>query len=450
MKHLFLIRHAKSSWADDSLSDRARPLNARGQSQLTPLGHALANSGGFSGRVYTSDAERAQATLKGILPATFPDERVQVCSQLYTFDFRRLVHWLQACENAETVAIVGHNPALLELAQWLLKHPPAQLPTASFMHIRIPTDHWPQITKGKGKLDTLLTPSQFSYAHFARKLKKQADTEGERPDKDIPAALLHQSERLHQLEPGVQVGLDDEFLHQYRIAIRRSRAIAESVQEVTDNKLLAKAIKQLKQYAARTSRLRDLHVFLQQLPALCPDNDELRTSLQSYFSRVADDEQEQLAKQLTGQRYRRKMNDWHDLIESRKFRKLAGSMTSKDIRKAVERRIKQVNARTAELTTESPDDDIHQLRKLLKRTRYLMELNRTGWKQPLKVLKSRQDNYGRFQDLHVQMELLDQFRSDAPDILPAAIGGLETRLQERKVEARRQILALGGLDDAPV
>ncbi|TNF01311.1 MAG: histidine phosphatase family protein, partial [Gammaproteobacteria bacterium] len=42
MKHLFLIRHAKSSWADEQLSDRERPLNPRGQSQLAPLGNALA------------------------------------------------------------------------------------------------------------------------------------------------------------------------------------------------------------------------------------------------------------------------------------------------------------------------------------------------------------------------------------------------------------------------
>ena len=37
MKHLFLIRHAKSSWADEGLADRDRPLNNRGEQQLQPL-----------------------------------------------------------------------------------------------------------------------------------------------------------------------------------------------------------------------------------------------------------------------------------------------------------------------------------------------------------------------------------------------------------------------------
>ena len=43
MKHLFLIRHAKSSWADEGLADRDRPLNTRGEQQLQPLGKAYSS-----------------------------------------------------------------------------------------------------------------------------------------------------------------------------------------------------------------------------------------------------------------------------------------------------------------------------------------------------------------------------------------------------------------------
>lgn len=450
MKDLYLIRHAKSSWADESLRDLARPLNARGQSQLAPLGRALSYHGGFRGQVYASAAVRAQATLEGILPASLPPERVHVCPDLYTFDFRRLARWLQEREEQDPVAVIGHNPALLELAQWLLKHPPDQLPTASFMHLRIPVTQWSELAKGKAKLDTLLTPNEFSYRHFARKLKKRAKTDGARPGRDIPAALQHQLELMHQLTPGVVVGLDDEFLHQYRIAIRRSRAIAESVQEVTDSNLLAKSIKALKRYARATSQLRDLHVFLQQLPELCGANDELRTALHTYFERAVESEQKQLVKKLTGKRYQKGLADWEERIASGKLEKLAASLSHKDIRKTVARRIDDINRRTAMLTHLSPDEDFHRLRKLLKRTRYLMELDRRGWKQPLKVLRERQTHYGRFQDLHVQIELLQQFRNDAPDVLPEALRNLEAGLEQQKADVRNQILALGGLDGSPI
>ncbi|WP_273206284.1 CHAD domain-containing protein [Marinobacter subterrani] len=450
MKHLFLVRHAKSNWADDQLSDRDRPLNARGQSQLPPLGKALKSAGAFEGEIYSSDATRALATLEGVLPETIPPARCHSRSELYMFDYRRLLDWLEQRGDEARILLVGHNPALLELAQWLLKQPPEQLPTASFIHIRLPVTHWHQLERGNGKLVTLLTPAEFSYAHFSRKLKKKARTGGDNPAKDIPAALHHQLQRVRQLEQGVIVGLDDEFLHEYRIAIRRSRAIAESVQEVTGDKALARAVKTLKRHANATGPLRDLHVFLQDLPALCGDNHEIQAALQVWVGREAASRHQKLVKRLTSKRYHESMEQWLNLIDSRKFHKLAATLSPKDIRKAVERRIKWFNRRTAELMHTSPDDDIHRLRKQLKRIRYLMELDAKTWKGELKTLKDRQQLYGRFQDLHVQIELLGQFQQAAPEVLPAALAGIRQTLEDRKADARNQILALGGLDGAPL
>lgn len=450
MKHLFLVRHAKSSWADEGLCDRDRPLNARGESQLAPLGKALQSAGAFDGEIVSSDATGALATLDGVLPDDVPPERCHTRSELYTFNYERLLSWLQHRDDESRIMLVGHNPALLELAQWLLEQPPEQLPTASFIHIRLPIEHWHQLDRGKGKLVALLTPPDFSYAHFSRKLKKKATTKGDDPAQDIPAALHHQLQRLRQLEQGVILGLDDEFLHQYRIAIRRSRAIAESVQEVTGDKALARAVKNLKRHAKATGPLRDLHVFLQDLPELCGDNRDIQMALQFWFEREAASKHKKLVKRLGSKRYRDSMDHWLDLIDSRKFRKLAGTLSPKDIRKAVERRIKEFNKRTVELMHTSPDEDIHRLRKQLKRIRYLMELDAKTWKSDLKALKARQRLYGRFQDLHVQIELLSQFRKAAPEVLPAARNGILQTLEDRKADARKQILTLGGLNGAPL
>ena len=446
MKHLFLIRHAKSSWADDTLHDRERPLNARGQRQLPPLGRALARAGAFSGHVCASPAARAQQTLAGIRPASLPETAAQTDPALYTFDRRRLAHWLKRCDGAETLAIVGHNPALLELAQWLLKHPPQQLPTASFLHLRLPIAHWHQLAKGKARLESLQTPNDFSYTEFARKRRKRADTDGSRPDRDIPAALSHQLQWLAQLEPGVRLGLDEEFLHQYRIALRRSRALAEAVQAVTGDRHLLPVVKGLKRAARATSTLRDLHVWLGQLPDLGADNDDVVTALHTYFEGQADEQQAALVQRLDSKRHRRDLADWQALVESRQFRRLTAGLQPADIRTAVAQRIREYNRRTAELLFDSPDGDVHRLRKLLKRIRYLMELDRAGWKPTLKEIKQRQQLFGRFQDLHVQVELMRQFEQGAPDTLPAAIANLRRELERHKADARRQTLALGGLD----
>ncbi len=452
MKFLFLIRHAKSSWADDSLSDRDRPLNARGQSQLAPLSVALAHHGAFAGEVHASTAARAQATLAGVLPKTFPETRVHICPELYTFDHQKLLHWLHSIGDQETIAVIGHNPALLELAHWLLKQSPAQLPTGSFMHLRIPVDHWHQLgkAKGKGKLEALLTPPQFSYPHFVRKHKKRASPDTTGRKRDLADTLQSLHHWLKNLEPGVQLGLDGEFLHHYRITLRRSRAIAESIREVSGSKRLAGPAKQLKQQAGATSQLRDLHVLLHQLPELCGGNDELETGLRTYFEKAADVEQQRLNKRLASKRHQRRSQDWLNLIESGTFQKLSRSLSHKDIRTTVDRRITQCNRKTAELTPMSSDEEIHALRKLLKRARYLMELEPDRWRGLQKQVKARQQLFGQFQDLAVQIQLLHQFRRDSPEALPAAVAGLETQLTQRKTEVREQILALGGLDGSPL
>lgn len=447
MKHLFLVRHAKSSWQDEHLKDRERPLNNRGKDQLTPLARALNRSGALGGDLYASDAHRAESTLKGIVPQAFPENRIHLTPELYTFDYRRLLEWLQSLDDEQdTVTVIGHNPALLELAGYLLKQPPAQLPTASFLCVSLPDKPWRKLAKNKGRLEAFLTPREYSYHEFARKNKKRAATGGKDPAKDLPTALQHQLKRILDLEPGVKTGLDDEFLHQFRVAIRRSRAIAESLQEVTGDKSLARSVKQLKHQAKVTGRLRDLHVFMQDLPELCHDNEELQTALETWAITEAHHEHKALVKQLESKDYRHAIHDWDDLIHSGTFKKLAARMKPQDISKAVERRVKTFNRHTAELLHDSPDEHIHSLRKQLKRIRYLMELDTGTWKAALKTLKGRQKLYGDFQDLRVQIDLIRNFQEQAPDILPAATNSLMERLQQNKTESRRLILSLGGLN----
>lgn len=446
MKHLFLVRHAKSSWADDALCDRDRPLNPRGERQLAPLSRALQAAGAFEAQPFCSDATRARATLEGILPAASTDVKRHALSELYTFDFRRLLAWLRQQGKDDRLLVVGHNPALLELAQWLLKHPPEQLPTGSFIHLRLPIKQWHQLEQGQGKLIALRTPADFSYSHFACKFRKQGSIC--EPAQGIQAALVHQSQRLEQLQNGVILGLDDEFLHQYRIALRRSRALAEALQEVVRDKTLAKAVKDLKRHARATGSLRDLHVWQQKLPDVCGDSSEVRAALQSWFGKEAAHRHKKLAKRLGSKRYHQSMSDWRNLIESQRFQKLTRALNRKDIQTVVERRIRLFNRRTAELMHTSPDEDIHRLRKQLKRIRYLMELDAGNWKSLLKTVRARQELYGHFQDLHVQIDFLAHFRAAAPDVLPTALADIRHTLDDRKTETRRQILALGGLDGA--
>jgi len=448
MKHLLLVRHAKSSWQEEGSQDRCRPLNNRGKEQLEPLQRALLRSGVFGGDIYSSDANRARSTLAGIVPPQFPENRIHIDAALYAFDCQQLLDWLKSLDDKQdTVTVIGHNPALLELACHLLKHPPARLPTAGVISIVFPDKPWHKLakSKGKGKLEAFLTPRDYSYREFSRKSRKRIAAKGEEPAKNLQAELQHQLKRLQDLESGVRTGLDDEFLHQFRIAIRRSRAIAEALLDVTDDKTLARSSKPLKRHAGSTSELRDLHVFLQDLPNLCQGNDELHSALGTWAQGEADKAHHAVVKHLDSKSYRADMHDWEDFIHSGTLKKLAVRMRPEDINRAVRNRVESFNRLTAETLHDSPDEDIHRLRKQLKRIRYLMELDAQNWKSALKNLKYRQELYGRFQDLCVQIDLVRHFQDQAPETMPAAVQNLMEYLRGAKTDTRRQILSLGGL-----
>lgn len=444
MKRLFLIRHAKSSWNDDSLCDQERPLNDRGQSQLAPLARAMKCLGALSGAIYASPAVRAQQTLAGALSVNDQPAQVVTENELYTFDFRRLLRWLQNLDNNQNrITLIGHNPALLELAAFLAPQAPFELPTASILEIRLPVRHWKKVDKNKGALETFLTPRDFSYNEFRRKNRKASPGATELDQNTLPEVLQQLNNQLELLTPGVILGLDDEFLHQYRIALRRSRAIAEPLAEITGDRRLQEHIRELKQHARATSALRDLHVFLQDIPELCHDNPQLCTTLTDWARLRASKAQRKLAKRLGQKRYQQSLSRWQDYIESKSFHKLAANLRKKDIQAATNRRLKQFNQKTAELLHTAPDEALHQLRKNLKRIRYLLELDARYSKPFRKELRQRQDLYGRFQDLHVQIELTRRFLADHPECDGVSLTG---KLEQEKANTRRQILAMGGLN----
>ena len=65
-KFLYLVRHAKSSWKDASLSDRERPLNGRGRRSAPEMGGRLATGGHSPDLIISSPARRAFSTAKKI------------------------------------------------------------------------------------------------------------------------------------------------------------------------------------------------------------------------------------------------------------------------------------------------------------------------------------------------------------------------------------------------
>ena len=64
MKTLYLVRHAKSSWKDSSLTDRERPLNKRGEKDAPMMGKRLLSRSVRPSLIMTSPAKRARRTAR--------------------------------------------------------------------------------------------------------------------------------------------------------------------------------------------------------------------------------------------------------------------------------------------------------------------------------------------------------------------------------------------------
>lgn len=162
MKTIHLIRHAKSSWEDDSLSDIDRPLNQRGIKSCQIMAPQLLKVGCDFQRIYCSPARRAQQTIELIALNVSPTITWHTDNELYTFSANELLRWLQKLGNdLNEVTVVGHNPAMTELNNRLTGSPLDNLPTCSYLQLNSDINDWVDLAPAGAIQVAFLSPKQF-------------------------------------------------------------------------------------------------------------------------------------------------------------------------------------------------------------------------------------------------------------------------------------------------
>lgn len=154
MKTLTLVRHAKSSWNDRTLSDRDRPLNKRGERDAPAMGKRVVEAGVRPSLILTSPAVRAWTTAKVIAQEIgYPIEFLQRENDLYLASLDTLMDVVVAQENEfNHVMIVGHNPGLTDFANYLSPDLTSNLPTAGVVSVSLERDDWNLYERPVGKL----------------------------------------------------------------------------------------------------------------------------------------------------------------------------------------------------------------------------------------------------------------------------------------------------------
>lgn len=144
MKTLTIVRHAKSSWKDTSLSDKKRPLNRRGERDAPRMGERIHEHGIRPSLIVSSPATRAWTTAKIIATAiNYPREFLQKEDTLYLASLHEILDIVVAQDNGfNNLMLVGHNPGMTEFANFLVPGLTNNLPTAGVVSVQIDQDNW--------------------------------------------------------------------------------------------------------------------------------------------------------------------------------------------------------------------------------------------------------------------------------------------------------------------
>lgn len=154
MKHLYLVRHAKSSWKYD-VSDYKRPLKKRGFEDAHLVSNHLKNIITLPELVISSDANRALTTAN-IFTGNLglKEDDIKLDHELYDFSGQGLTNVIKNCDDSiNTLMVFGHNHAMTYFVNTYGNKPIGNVPTSGFTHIEIDIKSWNDLTEG----NTVLT-----------------------------------------------------------------------------------------------------------------------------------------------------------------------------------------------------------------------------------------------------------------------------------------------------
>lgn len=163
MKNLYLIRHAKSDWSDESLSDFERGLNKRGKRAIFTMAEALKNKKIMPDLILCSSAKRTKLTAKGLAKEIGYDGKIKYMDELYMAEPLDVISIIKELkEKFDNVFIVGHNPETTQLANMMLDEYIDNVPTLGIVAFQIPIEHWSRFEPKKTKLNFFIYPKMYT------------------------------------------------------------------------------------------------------------------------------------------------------------------------------------------------------------------------------------------------------------------------------------------------
>ncbi|HKK35134.1 MAG TPA: histidine phosphatase family protein [Paracoccaceae bacterium] len=165
MRRLVLMRHAKSSWDDPALSDRARPLNRRGRLAAALMGALLREDDLVPDAALLSPALRVQETWAQL----GLDAPAETAEALYMADPETQLAALRAAPDAaRTLLMLGHEPGTTAFLRKLsdgtepagCRRAWGKVPTAALAVVELDVD-WADAAFGAGRFRRFVAPKDL-------------------------------------------------------------------------------------------------------------------------------------------------------------------------------------------------------------------------------------------------------------------------------------------------
>ncbi|WP_170841585.1 CHAD domain-containing protein [Nitrosomonas aestuarii] len=281
--------------------------------------------------------------------------------------------------------------------------------------------------------------------------------------------LRHLLNLMQANESGLRHAIDTEFLHDYRVAVRRTRSILGQIKHIFPGKLLAYFKREFYWLGTITTPTRDLDMYLLKFDGymyeLPPHLQNDLVPFRLFLERHWKVEHARLCQALDSKRYQKLISQWQQMFASKDMHSQSDTLlleqtspqetfnATKPAKQVVSERIRKLYKRVLKegrtITPESHDETLHELRKTCKKFRYLIEFFHDYYPDKqinrlVKKLKLLQDNLGDFQDLCVQVDQLNCFAeqmrqeglADTRTIM--AMGVLVQKLTARKAAVRAE------------
>ncbi len=260
---------------------------------------------------------------------------------------------------------------------------------------------------------------------------------------------------IQQNVVGINADIDTEFLHDFRVAIRRTRSALSQIKGVFPREIRDRFKADFAVLQKKTNRMRDLDVYLLnkgKYQVMLPDH--LRPGLAPLFNQLQSErtaEHKKMVKALNDKSFQKLIQQWDSFlnsIEDLPDTKNSNKSVIHIARKFILKKFNQVIEIGNKIREESPAADLHQLRIECKKLRYLLEFFASLFPGEeisllVKQLKKVQDNLGDYNDLSVQQRSLKQYlktvTSENNDLLKisSAIGGLISCLYQQQQSIRK-------------